>query len=157
MSDNQSQNDAENSAPPTQNPPHMFQPGRSGNPGGKPKGADRIARRAIHKILQEGSVDIAKQIVAAAQSGDMRAAEIVLRRIMPERKGAVVEFEMPKLETADDAVEAMARISLGVTTGELTTAEAADLAGVVETWRKTIETADIERRLKALEAFRTIN
>ncbi|APT57146.1 hypothetical protein RGI145_08605 [Roseomonas gilardii] len=100
---------------------------------------------------------MAKRVVAAAQSGDMRAAEIVMKRIMPERRGAVVEFEMPKLETVDDAVEAMARISAGVTNGELTTAEAADLAGVVETWRKTLETADIARRLEALEASRTVN
>ena len=44
-----------------------------------------------------------------------------------------------KLETADDAVEAMASIVIGVANGELTSTEANDLARLVDGFVKAIE------------------
>ncbi len=46
----------------------------------------------------------------------------------------------------------MAVIVAAMSAGEVTPGEAAAIAGVVETYRRTVETAEIERRLAVLEA-----
>ena len=52
-----------------------------------------------------------------AKAGDRRAAEILLRWVWPERKGRLVEFDLPPVITATDAVKAAAAIVAAVATG----------------------------------------
>ena len=84
-----------------------------------------------------------------AKAGDRRAAEILLRWVWPERKGRLVEFDLPPVITATDAVKAAAAIVAAVATGGLTPDEAQAMASVVEIQRWAIEAAE---RIAALEA-----
>ncbi|WP_431269033.1 DUF5681 domain-containing protein [Dankookia sp. P2] len=141
--------DAGNAQPKQRGRP--FEPGQSGNPAGKPKGTRHKALLALDAIGDEASKDILEAVVTAARGGDMRAAEILLRRIWPERKGRVVEFDLPPITAPADAVKAMAAIVDAVVTGELTPEEAQAVAGVVEIQRRTIETQNLAERIAALE------
>ena len=58
---------------------------------------------------------------------------------------------MPPLNGAGDIPVAIGALTEGVSSGELTPAEAAGLAKVVESYRLAVETVDIDRRLTALE------
>jgi hypothetical protein len=49
----------------------------------------------------------------------------------------------------------MAAITTAVACGELTPIEAAELSSVIETYVKTIEATEIERRLRVLEQGQT--
>jgi hypothetical protein len=51
---------------------------------------------------------------------------------------------MPPMNGAGDAATAMALVLTTVANGELTPTERAAIAGLVETYRRTLETTDIE-------------
>jgi hypothetical protein len=128
--------------------------GQSGNPAGRPKGARHAALLALDAIGAKAGNDIMEAVVAAAKGGDMRAADILLRRLWPERKGRPVMLELPAMTVAADLPAVLGAIAGAVATGDLTPDEGQALAAVVETHRRAIETADLERRLSLLEAAR---
>ena len=72
--------------------------------------------------------------------------------INTERKGRPIVVDLPVVADAAGVVEALARITAAAAGGEITTDEAAALAGLVETQRRAIETQELEARIAALEA-----
>jgi hypothetical protein len=124
--------------------------GQSGNPAGKPKGA--LARSVVlsEAILENSRDGIVEAIITAAKGGDPTAMRICADRLLPLRKGRPA-FPLPPTGTAADLARAMAEIVRGMAAGELTTDEAAGIAAVIETQRKTIELSDIEVRLRKVE------
>jgi hypothetical protein len=145
--------DAENTEPKQRGRP--FEPGQSGNPSGRPRGTRHKALLALDAIGEEAAKEVLEAVVSAAKGGDIRASEILLRRLWPERKGRVVEFDLPPIIEVSDAVKAVAAIVDAVAAGQLTPEEAQAVASVVEIQRKTIETAELAERIAALEARAT--
>jgi hypothetical protein len=90
-------------------------------------------------------------VVAAAKGGDMRASEILLRRLWPERKGCPVMLDLPPIETPADIAAALAAVTGAVASGVVTPEEGAALAAILEGQRRSLETVELERRLAALE------
>ena len=129
-----------------------FKPGQSGNPAGKPKGARHAALLALDAIGEEAAKDVLAKVIEAAKEGDARSAEIILRRLWPERKGRPVLIELPPIEKPADIVTGLAAVAAAMAAGEITPDEASAVAGVLEGQRRAIETADLEARLAALEA-----
>ena len=58
---------------------------------------------------------------------------------------------MPDMTRSVDASKAMAGILRAVADGDLTPSEGATVAGLVETFRRTLETEGLERRITKLE------
>src|ERR1035437_3151830 len=79
-----------------------WQPGQSGNPAGKPPGARHAALVALDAIGAEGAEAVLRSVLQAAQGGDVRAADILLRRLWPERKGRPVVLDLPTMKSAAD-------------------------------------------------------
>ena len=125
--------------------------GGRGGPG-RPKGARHAALAALDAIGGEAAEEVLGVVVAAAKGGDLRAAEVLLRRLWPERKGRPVEVELPEVASAADLVPALAAVAAAMGRGALTPEEAQAVAGVLETQRRAVETADLEQRIAALEA-----
>jgi hypothetical protein len=71
--------------------------------------------------------------------------------IAPRRERAV-SFTMPPIAGAVDLAGAMAALTAAAAQGIITPGEAAQLAQVVETYIRAIETTDFERRRRAVEA-----
>jgi Family of unknown function (DUF5681) len=132
----------------------QFQPGQSGNPFGRPPGARNKVTRAMEALLDGEAEDITRKAIELAKSGDHAAIRLCLDRLCPPQKDRPAPFDMPPMETAEDAVKAAAAIVNAVAIGELTPREAADLTKVVENFAKTIQIYDHERRLRTLEAER---
>jgi hypothetical protein len=98
------------------------------------------------------TTELIQKTIDLALAGDSTALRLCIERIVAPRRDRPVNFRLPPLNSAEDALAAIGAITEGVTIGELTPAEAAELAKVVEAYRNAVETVEIERRLTALEA-----
>jgi hypothetical protein len=70
-----------------------------------------------------------------------------MERLIPVRKDRMVSFSLPEIDSADDGAKAMAGVLRALEDGDITPSEANSVARVIETYRKTLETADFEGRL----------
>ena len=122
----------------------------AGNPG-RPPGARHKATLAVEALLDGEAEKLSRKAVEMALAGDTTALRICLERIVPARKDAPVIFTLPAMSTAQDAATAAAAILGAVADGELTPTEGAHVMGLVEQYRRTLETTEIETRLAELE------
>ena len=129
-----------------------FAAGTSGNPAGRPKGARNRTTVAVEEILDGEADALARKAIELALGGDTVALRLCLERIAPAKRERPTPFALPKLETAADAVQASAALVEAVAAGELTTAQAAELGKLVESYIKAIEVTDVIERLERLEA-----
>ena len=91
-------------------------------------------------------------VLTAAKHGDMAAAKLLLDRIWPPRKGRPVTLDLPEMRTPSDLAVALGAVGQSVACGDISPEEGAAIASVLETQRRAIETAELERRLAALES-----
>ncbi|MFG6625004.1 DUF5681 domain-containing protein [Sulfitobacter sp. 1A12056] len=124
-----------------------------GNPG-KPKGSRHKVTQAIEAMLEGQQEALTQAAIDKALEGDVTALRLCLDRIAPARKDAPVSFALPEIETAEDAAKAARAILKAIAEGDVTPLEAATVMAVVEQFRRTLETTEIERRITALEASR---
>jgi len=128
-----------------------FGPGNSG----KPKGTRHKATQAALALLDGEAEALTRQAVTLALGGDTTALRLCLERIAPPRRDAPVTFDLPPMEIARDAARAAGALLGAVAAGDLTPTEGASLMALVEGFRRTLETTELEARLAALEAVRT--
>lgn len=121
-----------------------------GNPG-KPKGARHRATQSVLQLLDGEAQTLTRKAVDMALAGDTTAMRLCLERIAPPRRDAPVHVSLPPMNGAADAALAAASVLQSVATGDLTPTEGAHIMGLVETYRRTLETTEIEKRLKDLE------
>jgi hypothetical protein len=121
-----------------------------GNPG-KPKGTRHKATQAALALLDGEAEALTRQAVTMALGGDATALRLCLERIAPPRRDAPVTFDLPPMETARDAAKAAGAVLGAVADGDLTPTEGAHIMALVETYRRTLETSDLEARLRYME------
>ena len=126
----------------------------TGNPG-KPKGTRHKATQAALALLDGEAEALTRQAVTMALGGDTTALRLCLERIAPPRRDAPVTFDLPRMETARDAAKAAGAVLGAVAHGDLTPTEGAHIMALVETYRRTLETTELEARLVVLESLRT--
>jgi hypothetical protein len=124
-----------------------------GNPG-KPRGSRHRATQAVLALLDGEAERITRRAVALALEGDGAALRLCLERIAPPRRDAPVTFALTPMTTALDAANAAAAVLGAVAEGELTPGEGAHVMALIETYRRTLETTELEARVWALEARR---
>jgi hypothetical protein len=129
-----------------------FAPGRSGNPTGRPKGARNKATVLAAQMLEGEAEALLRKLVDKALEGDTAALRLCVDRLLPPRRGRLVTFELPKVETANDASAASAAILAACANGELSPSEAAELMGLVAAHVQMLETTRLEAGLATLEA-----
>jgi hypothetical protein len=133
--------------------PGLFQPGGPGGPG-RPQGSRNAASLLLDKLAEGDGEATLKQVIEAAKAGDMRAAEIILARIWPVKKGRPVSLQLPSIKTAQDVVAAVGVVADAVGAGEITPDEGQAVSAILEAKRKAIETVELEGRVAALEKER---
>jgi Family of unknown function (DUF5681) len=129
-----------------------FEPGQSGNPAGKPRGARNKTTVAMEALLDGEAEIITKKAIELAKAGDGLALRLCIERIFPPRKDRPVEFDLPELKTASDAVAAHGAIVAAVSKGELTPSEASDIGQLVGNFARAFEISELEERIRRLEA-----
>ncbi len=127
-----------------------FEPGHPGGPG-RPAGSRNKATLLLDQLAEGDAQAVLEKQLDLAKGGDQRAAEIVLSRVWPVRKGRPVRLAIPPITTAADIVAALGAVANAMAAGEVTPDEAAAVASVLEVKRRSIETADLAARIEAIE------
>jgi hypothetical protein len=129
-----------------------FQKGCSGNRKGRPKGRrNRLTEMSDH-VAPEDLSKIIVSVVDRAKRGSLQAAKAIFDYCLePRPRDPVASFALPKLKTAEDAVRAIAAIAKAAADGELSPAEAKDMADLVTRFVAAVEASEFEARLAALE------
>ena len=123
---------------------------KPGNPG-KPPGTRHRITQLAQNLMESEVEDVVRSVIDAAKSGDMTAARVVIERILPARKSRPVNLDLPKIQNAEDVVQAMSAVVAAVADGEIDPDEGEAVARVLEVKRRSLETANLEERIKALE------
>lgn len=128
-----------------------FQKGQSGNPRGKAKGTKNRATLAAEQLLQGDLDNICRRLVEEALTGNMQAIKLILDRVLPSKRDRVIDVELPKLQTTDDALKVISTIIGAVGAGSISPSEGEALSRVVDTFVKAIQTHEIQKRVDLLE------
>jgi hypothetical protein len=119
---------------------------------GRPEGSRNAATIALQSLLDNEGEAITRKAIELAKAGDSTALRLVLERLIPPTRERRINLTLPKIESAADIVGAIAAIMQAVANGSITPGEGQTLAALMEAQRKSIETAEMENRLAALEA-----
>ncbi len=132
-------------------PGRPFEKGESGNPGGRPAGSRNKATIAAEQVLDSEAAALTRKAVELALGGDALALRLCLDRIIAPRRDRPVELALPPINSIADLVGAMSAIAGAAARGAITPGEAGEFAQFVETFVRTVDTVDFERRLGLLE------
>ena len=128
-----------------------FGKGQSGNPAGKAKGTRNATTLALEALLDGQATALTQKAIDLALTGDMAALRLCMDRILPPRKDRPVTFMLPPIECAQDAAATVSAVLAAVASGELTPADAGEIAKLIESYVKAFEVAELDARIKKLE------
>ena len=124
-------------------------PFAKGNGGRRPGSKNKNS--LILEVLSDGDKEeLVRKGLELAKAGDVSMLKFFLSRILPRERA--ITIDLPKMETADDAVDALAGIMAAVCEGKITPGEGAHLAALVNSYSRAIDMADLVQRLEVLEA-----
>ena len=106
---------------------------------------------ALDEMGAEAGKKIVQVMLDRALDGDMRAADLLLSRIWPARRGRPVEIDTTPLKTAPDYVPAAANVVNAVMSGEMTPHEGQALSRMLDTQLRAFNAEEFERRLREIE------
>jgi hypothetical protein len=122
----------------------------NGNPGRKPGSRNRAS--VVASALIEGEAEeLLRTAVRLAKAGDVIMLKFLVGRLLPRER--LIKFELPPMESADDAVEALGSVLHAVSEGEISPSEGAAVAALISSYSQAIDRADVVKRLDALEAL----
>jgi hypothetical protein len=128
-----------------------FEPGQSGNPSGRPKGARNKTTIAVEGLLDNEAEALTRKVIELALAGNMAAIRLCFERLLPPRRDRGVAFDLPKIESAADAVAASGAVLESCAAGTLSPSEAVEVMRSIETHLRAIELRQIETGMTALE------
>jgi hypothetical protein len=104
--------------------------------------------------MMEGQLEALTQaVINAALAGDMAATKLVFDKLIPQAKESPVEpgaVDLPDL-TGASVPDAVAAVVQAVAEGSLPPGQGQQIVSMLDGYRKSVELAEIEARLTALE------
>jgi hypothetical protein len=111
----------------------------------------RKNRRGDASGSQLAQPRIVSAVIAQALSGDTGVARLILERLMPAPRGRPITLKLPAVASAQDIDSALTTLLRAVGAGELSPDEAKIVCELLSAKRESIELAEFDRRLRALE------
>jgi hypothetical protein len=125
---------------------HKFQPGRSGNPSGRPRGSKSKSMQLVEKLVTGHMQDV-KEILAVtveqAKKGEAWAVREILSRLWPVPRNRLTSFELPENRDQHDIVRVNNAILNAVASGRLDTDQASALADIVAAQSRALASAEL--------------
>jgi hypothetical protein len=118
--------------------------------GGRRPGSKNQSTLILAALSDGDKEELVRKGLEIAKAGDVSMLKFFLSRMLPRERP--IRIDLPQMEFADDAVEALGSIVRAVSEGLISPIEGADLANLVNSYARAIDMADVTRRLDALEA-----
>jgi len=133
-------------------PPKVPARGRPFSPGnsGRKPGSKNRATIVTAALVEGDAQELVGKAVELAKAGNAVMLKFLLGRILPRDRP--IKLDLPRMEFADDAVEALGRVVGAVSEGQISPSEAAAMAALINSYTQAIDMADVVKRLDALEA-----
>src|SRR4029077_3108716 len=103
-------------APPRKPRGRPFQPG---NPG-RPLGSKNRVTQTLEQLAEGQAERIFQKVSELAQAGDVSCLRMMLDRIWPPRKAQPINVTVPRINSSQDALDAIAAICTALGEGRLT-------------------------------------
>lgn len=108
---------------------------------GRPAGSRNRATLLLDQLAEGEGEKILKNVLEQALSGDLKAAEILLARIWPVKKGRPVRLNLPPTDTPAGVADGLEALIRAVAAGAITPDEAGAVAALLDAKRKAIDLA----------------
>jgi hypothetical protein len=134
-----------------------FAKGNSGGPGNPlARQASKFRAAAMSAITPEHVAAIIRKATKKALEGDMKAARLVLERVLGRpgeemQEIGALAIELPDLNTASDCLRATKVVLDAIVDGSITRETASLLIDAINARTRAIETVEIEQRMRELE------
>ncbi|HEV2629445.1 MAG TPA: hypothetical protein VGV41_12470 [Pseudolabrys sp.] len=125
-------------------------PFQKGN-GGRRRGSRNRLPRDLKQIIADDMPAIIEKLRERALGGNTAAAVALLRTLIPPAVSEPILIEIPTVEKAADAVQAIAAVIRAVTAGQIAPDAGEQIVGLIERQSRVLEVADLERRLVEIE------
>ena len=117
--------------------------------GGRRPGSKNQSTLILEALSDGDKEELVRKGLEIAKAGDVSMLKFFLSRILPRERP--IRIDLPQMEFADDAVEALGSIVRAVSEGLISPSEGADVANLVNSYARAIDMADVLKRLDALE------
>ena len=122
-----------------------FVKGESGNPAGRPPGSRNTKTLLREAMLDAEGDDLTRQLIASAREGDRTALRLCIERVLPRGANRPIEFELPRVDSAAAARQAVADIVTAMGKGQLAPREGNEMLRAINLGAKIIATAEMAR------------
>jgi len=129
-------------------PRRRGRPFQKGNAGRRPGSRNRTTVVA-EALLRDEEMELVRKAIEVAKAGDVPMLKFLLDRILPKERP--VRVDLPPIDHASDAVDAVGAIIDAVATGQIAPGEASAVASLVAAYARIINVADLELRMDNIE------
>jgi len=133
---------------PNSRPRARGRPFAKGNGGRRPGSKNRTTLVA-EALLRGEEVELVQKAIELAKAGDTQMLKFLLDRILPKERS--VHIDLPTLDRASDAADALEAVIDAVGAGQIAPSEAAALASLVADYARIKNVAELEERLESME------
>lgn len=136
-----------------------FQPGQSGNPRGRPKGAINHVNRRIKQLMEARADEVVEAALdRAIAEGDAPIIKMILDRLSPAPSHPPRDpYPLGDLDSIEQCTVEMKRLAATVAVGEIDEDHASEIASRIRDAARLLSSGELEQRLKALEARLGLN
>src|SRR3954453_9068287 len=127
-----------------------FQPGNKCGRG-RPRGSRNKRTIQWEEMLSEHGEALLKKCVVMALQGDRAALRLCMERLVPPCKQSPAQFPLPSIKSAAELARAQAAVVEAFSRGQLTGSHAETISELLDKYRHSLETEQLEARLQALE------